>query len=93
MECVTWDTAKMGISYDQAVKAIDLARNDKMWFYDKLAEFRDKYLHKWIAISEMKIIDSDSDFDHLVASLKSKHVDISSVQFEFVNEKNYIQIY
>jgi hypothetical protein len=93
MECVSWDPARFGISYDQAVAAIRNASNDKRWFFDSLAEFRDKYLHKWIAIHNRKIIDSDDDFDHLAARLKSNEVDIASVQFEFVNEENYIQIY
>ena len=93
MECVQWDAKNWGISYDQAVIAVNDARDDLLWFLNGLNNFRDKYLHKWVAIHKKSVLAANEDYDVLFAELKNKGVDMSTVQFEFVNEENYVQIY
>jgi hypothetical protein len=92
MECVTWDAAKWGKSYEEFERGTKAVMDNKIWFYEQLDKLREKYLGKWVAIKGMKIIGVNESFDILIATLRKKEIDLSDVQFEVVTPENFIRI-
>lgn len=93
MDCVAWDEAKWGRSYEQFDRELSGAIDDKLWFLSQLAKLREKYLNKWIAISNKAIIDSDEDHEALLARLVKNGEDLSIIQTYYVNPENYVEIF
>jgi len=65
---------------------VDFSRNMD-WISENQEKLRKKYPNKYIAVVNLKVIDSDSDLQILIRKLKEKGKSPSEIPIEFIAEK------
>ena len=79
--------AEFGIDEKELTKTtIELMKN-KQWLYENYQKLRNEYAHQYVAISEEKIIESDSDFNKLKQKLIAKDKNPEKILIELINPK------
>ncbi len=74
----------------EVVNILISGQKDITWFYSNLEKFRTEYDNMFVAFANQEIIEFDPVLNHLIAKLKIKGIDISSVFIEFVSKTKFI---
>ena len=70
-------------------EAILRERRNNEWIQERIAMLRKNYGDSYIAVKDRKIVDSDKDFDALLARIK-KLPDQESVTIEYISLTEYL---
>ena len=73
----------------QIVEAIRRERANVEWIADSMAELRERYGGRYVAVRDRKVIDVDEDFDALLARVR-KLPSPESVTIEHISAMEYI---
>lgn len=73
------------------IEKLDETEKDYQWFIKNKKELRKKFVNKFIAISDKKVIASSEDVNMLIKELKEKKVEDAII--EFIEPENVVIIY
>lgn len=74
------------------VRDMELFESNFLFFQLEIDSLRKKYLNKFVAIKDKKVIGSASSIEELTPKLKKAGVDISKTVVEFVPEEETILV-
>ncbi|TLZ75651.1 MAG: hypothetical protein E6K08_08210 [Methanobacteriota archaeon] len=79
----------MMVNPSEALEAINRERVNQEWINKSLPSLRRKFGDRYIAVRARKVIDSDKDFEKLLARVR-KLSDSGSVTIEYVTALEYL---
>lgn len=73
---------KFGLNEKKITEIAKKQMENKKWLDSNYRELKDKYNNKYIAVEEMKVIDSDKDLNSLIERLKTSKKDLGQIIIE-----------
>jgi len=77
------------VNREEALEAISRERMNQEWINKSLSWLREKFGDRYIAVRDQKVIDSDKDFERLLARVR-KPSNPESVTMEYVTALEYL---
>jgi len=74
------------LSEDIATTLTDFNK-DFQWFLENREKLLPKYENKWVAISKIKVLDSDGNLTALVKRLRSKNLRPEQILIQFLSKE------
>lgn len=82
-----------GMSLEALRRSLEAASDDLMWFYDNLASLRKRYLNRWVAVKDKRIVMSDLDHERLLLRLSKQKMEPPRPRVFFVEPEEVIHVY
>lgn len=77
---------------NEELKLLEKFQQDNRWLAENYHQLRKKYLNKFIAVKDKKVIDYDTDFNKLIERLEKKGEDLGRIVIEFMPPEDLILI-
>lgn len=78
---------ELGIDEEELTRLTIKLMKNKEWLYNNYDDIREKYAHKYVAIFDEKVLESDNDLKRLKEKLRKKLKDPDTVLIELINPK------
>jgi hypothetical protein len=75
---------------DAILDSLILGKKDMLWFGQNINSLKSKYNNMFIAFSNQKILDADSNLDALLKRLRKQEIDLSKLFIEFISKTEQI---
>ena len=77
------------LAHEEVLAGIRRQRESVVWINEQLPELRKNFGDRYVAVSNRKVVDSDLDFDTLLARVRERD-DRDLVTIEFITALEYI---
>jgi len=72
---------------DQILEGLKDFSRDMDWIYENQDQLRKEYPNKYVAVMNLKVIDSDPDLQNLIRKLKEKGKNPGEIPIEYISEE------
>lgn len=86
------EAMKYAISEKEELKKIAEMERSSQWLESIRDEIKEKYVGKFIAVKDKKIVANDKNFQRLIKTLEASGEDLKSIFIEFVPSKDLMLI-
>jgi len=72
---------------DQILEGLKDFSRDMDWIYENQDQLRKEYPNKYVAVMNLKVIDSDPNLQNLIRKLKEKGKNPGEIPIEYISEE------
>lgn len=88
-----WCEERKHLDIDRLLDSMEAARQDRLWFYQHIEDIRKEHVGEWVAVKNMRIVDSDCDHDRLMERLIRRPGGAKDTEILQVLPKGTIAVY